>query len=191
MAQELTELVRRAKAGDLAAFEQLFHRFQRRIYRVIYQLVPHEEDATDLTQDVFVRAFEGLSKLREEEAFFVWLHRIALNVCRTHLKRQPRGGVVSLDEPRDGGEDEEQGVEAIADDSPTPAEEFEAGELQRILRRTIAALPSPYREVVILHHLGELELTQIAQILGCGEGTVKSRLARGRAMLKERLGPYV
>ncbi|HIE51100.1 MAG TPA: RNA polymerase sigma factor [Armatimonadetes bacterium] len=185
---DLSQLVQRAKEGDMEAFEQIFHRLHRYVYRLAYQMVGHEEDATDLTQEVFVRVYTGLPRLREVQTFLTWLRRMTLNLCRTHLKKKKRWRVISLDEP--AGE-EEPLAEQIPDLSAEPGQQMEAAERQALLRQAIAALPLLQREVVVLHHLEGLEIAQIAQILRCPEGTVKSRLARAREALKRRLRPYV
>jgi RNA polymerase sigma-70 factor (ECF subfamily) len=192
MSDELRNLVRQARQGDVRAFEQIFQQFQRRIYNVVYQMVGQAEDAEDLTQEVFVRAYQGLPRLHEEETFSSWLHRIALNLCRTHLKRSRRWrGLTAEEPPTPDGEAGETLLDQVPDPAGTPAEQIAEKELQSVVRRAVASLPVHYREVVVLHHLEGFDLETIAAMLGCAEGTVKSRLARGRAMLKERLQDYV
>jgi RNA polymerase sigma-70 factor (ECF subfamily) len=192
MSDELRNLVRQARQGDVRAFEQIFQQFQRRIYNVVYQMVGQAEDAEDLTQEVFVRAYQGLPRLQEEETFPSWLHRIALNLCRTHLKRSRRWrSLTAEDPPASDGEAGETLLDQVPDPAGTPAEQIAEKELQNVVRRAVASLPVHYREVVVLHHLEGFDLETIAAMLGCAGGTVKSRLARGRAMLKERLQDYV
>jgi len=189
IAEDLRSLVQQARQRDGQAFERIFQQFQRRIYNLVYQMVGQAEDAEDLTQEVFVRAYQGLPRLQQEETFLVWLHRIALNLCRSHLKRSRRWlSLVAEDAPTPAGETE---LDQVPDPAGTPLRQLEGAELQRVVRRAVASLPLHYREVVVLHHLEGYDLETIAAMLGCAEGTVKSRLARGRARLKERLQDYV
>lgn len=192
MLDEVTKLVQQARHGDVRAFEQLFQRFQRRIYNIVYQMVGQVDDADDLTQEVFIRAYQGLPRLRDEGTFSIWLHRIALNLCRTHLKKARlwrRLTAEALAWP--GQEDHQDTLEQIPDPTGIPGEQMEKQELQSVIRQAVASLPPHYREVVVLHHLEGYDLETVATLLGCAQGTVKSRLARARAMLKERLQEYV
>lgn len=184
------DLVRRAREGDIPAFEALYRAWHRRIYNFIYQMINNEGDAADLTQDVFVKLYESLPTLRVEEAFTSFLYRITINLCRDHYRKYRRVGIDSLDQPRAGNDDDGPTFE-IPDFSGDPYRAMEHTELQRRVQAAIATLSEDHRAVIILHHFQDRELTEIAQIMDCAEGTVKSRLARARDELKRKLRGYM
>jgi RNA polymerase sigma-70 factor (ECF subfamily) len=187
----ISELVRRAQGGDRQAFETIFHRYERRLFNFVYQVIGNADDAADLTQDVFVRIYNGLGELRAEDAFNTWIYRIALNLCRDHLRRTRRIRTESIEQGgRSNDEDESAGIE-IPDWSDNPEQVLQTDEMQEAVRRAVRALPEHYRNVVVLHHLQGMEVTDIARIVGCQVGTVKSRLSRGRDELKRRLEKYM
>lgn len=187
----IAEFVRRAQNGDRKAFEEIFRRYERRIFNFVHQIIGNPDDAVDLTQDVFVRVFNGLGELRAEEAFNSWIYRIAINISRDHLRRVRRVRMDSLEQGgRTDDDDESAGIE-IPDWSENPEQMVELDEMQQAVRKAVAALPEHYRSVVILHHLQGMEVTEIAKTVGCRVGTVKSRLSRGRDELKRRLERYV
>lgn len=182
-------LVERAQAGDLDSFRVLFERHQRRIYGAVLGIVRSSADAEDVTQDAFVRAYRALGSLRHGQAFLPWLYRIAVNLARNHLRDRRAGLWESLDAGVSW--DEENLERQIADPGPDPAELVEAREAAAVVRDAIDQLPAIHREVIVLHHLQEVPVEEIAQILGCSSGTVKSRLARAREALKRKLRGYV
>lgn len=187
---EIVALVGRAKEGDRAAFAEIFQRFHRRVYSTVYQVVQNENDADDITQDVFVKVHQSLGTLDADEAFTTWLFTMTVNLCRDHLRRRKRSRARSLDEPI-AREDGEVTTLEIPDAAPGPGETAERGEMHRLLHRAIAELPEHQRSCVILHHLQDIEVTEIAKIVGCRVGTVKSRLSRARDALKAHLEPYL
>jgi RNA polymerase sigma-70 factor (ECF subfamily) len=185
-----TEAVRRAQAGDLRAFEELFAQYQRGIYNTIYQMVRSESDAADLTQDVFVRAYRALPRLQTPEAFTSWLYRIAINLSRNHIRDTARVRTESLDRPFEADE-EGAGQREIADPTGDPGTVAQAKELQERVRAAVATLSPDHRVAVTLHHLQEMPVEEIAKIMGCSVGTVKSRLSRARDHLRRKLGGLV
>ncbi len=182
------QLVQRAKAGDERAFEVLFGRQHRRIYAICYGMLRNEADASDATQEAFVRAYRSLHRLEAPGAFGGWLAQIAVNICRDILKR-PRLVARSLDEPL-GDEDSEFKLE-IPDWTDSPEKASMTQELQDVVNRAIGTLSPDHRAVVTMHHLEGMDVLQIADVLGVSEGTVKSRLSRARAELRRKLGHYV
>lgn len=182
------ELVQRAKGGDDRAYEALFGRHHRRIYSIVYGMLRNEADASDATQEAFVRAYRSLPRLEAAGAFGGWLAQIAVNICRDVLKR-PRLVARSLDEPL-GDEDSEYKLE-IPDWTDSPEKASMTQELQDVVNRAIGTLSPDHRAVVTMHHLEGMDVLQIAEVLGVSEGTVKSRLSRARAELKRKLGHYV
>lgn len=182
------QLVQRARAGDERAFETLFSRHHRRIYAIAYGMLRNEADASDATQETFVRAYRSLHRLEAPGAFGGWLAQIAVNICRDILKR-PRLVARSLDEPL-GDEDSEYRLE-FPDWSNSPEKASMNQELQSVVHRAIGTLSDDHRAVITMHHLEGMDVLNIADILGVSEGTVKSRLSRARAELRRKLGYYV
>jgi RNA polymerase sigma-70 factor (ECF subfamily) len=185
----VTDWVRRAQEGDVRAFEQLFQQYHRGIYNAIYQMVRNDADASDLTQEVFVRAYRALPRLQTPEAFTSWLYRIALNLSRNWLRDRGRVRVESLEVASDDGE--EGSTRDIADPTGDPASLTQTRDMQERVQKAVAGLSPDHRKVVTLHHLEGLSVEEIAGVMGCSIGTVKSRLSRARENLKRKLAGYV
>jgi len=180
-------LVRRAQGGDLDALEQLFDAHHRRVYHVAMGLLHNVDDAEDVTQETFARAFAALPRLGDPRAFHAWLTRIAVNLCRDRARRFGTQATLSID-----AESEETGQALeIPDAGPRPDQALETADLQRHVREAIQRLPPLYREVVVLHEMDGRKLEEIAAALQVPVGTIKSRLSRGRAQLKHELTPYL
>ena len=184
------EWVRQAQKGDVQAFEQLFNQYQRGIYNLIYQMVRNESDAADLTQDAFVRAWKALPRLQTPEAFTSWLYRVATNLTRNWIRDHSRVRQESLDQPF-GPDEEEGGQREIADVSADPAAVTATRATQEVVQRAIIGLSDDHRQVVTLHHLEGMSVEQIAEVMHCSVGTVKSRLSRARDALRRKLAGYV
>ncbi len=185
-----TEAVRKAQAGDVRAFEQLFAQYHRGIYNTIYQMVRSEADAADLTQDVFVRAYRALPRLQTPEAFTSWLYRIAINLSRNFIRDTTRVRVESL-EKYDDADDEGGGQREIAVSSGDPGLLAQTKDTQERVRAAVATLSGDHRMVVSLHHLHGMPVEEIARVMGCSVGTVKSRLSRARDHLRRKLAGLV
>lgn len=184
-------LVQQVRAGDARAFDGLFRRYYNRIYGFAYQLTGDPAAAEDVAQEAFVRAYTGITSLRDGAAFLEWMYRITLNLARDRArqrKRKPWLSFFDLRKPDCG--DETEPVE-FADASLDPARVAESEGRDRALHAAIAALPLEFREVVVLHHLQKLDIQQIARLLRVPEGTVKSRLGRARAKLRSALADWV
>lgn len=184
------QLVERAKAGDLNAFGELFEQTHRRIYQYIRQMVSTPEDAEDLTQEVYLRAWSGLKGLQASEAFWVWLHRIARNAVLDRGKRAQLD-TASLDTAYSRDEDDEADSLEIVDWSGNPERVVLTEATQEAVRQAIRSLPEIHREVVTMHHLEGMEVSEIAQVLGVPKNTVLSRLARAREALRRKLSYLV
>ena len=185
----IADWVRRAQEGDVRAFEQLFQQYHRGIYNTIYQMTHNDADAADLTQEVFVRAYRALPRLQTPEAFTSWLYRIAVNLSRNWLRDRGRVRVESLEQP--GEEGEEGNTREIADPNSDPAVLAQTRDMQERVQKAIAGLSPDHRRVVTLHHLEGMPVEEIARIMGCSIGTVKSRLSRAREHLRRKLSGYV
>jgi RNA polymerase sigma-70 factor, ECF subfamily len=185
-----TECVRRAQAGDLQAYEQLFNQYNRGIYNLIFQMVRNDQDAADLTQDVFVRVWKSLPRLQAPEAFPSWLYRVATNLTRNWIRDNSRVRQESLDQPF-GNDEDETGQREIPDLSGDPSTVTQTRATQDVVQRAIQGLSPDHRMVVTLHHLDGMPVEEIAKTMNCSVGTVKSRLSRARDHLKRKLAGYV
>jgi RNA polymerase sigma-70 factor (ECF subfamily) len=179
------DLVRATGHGDRTAFAHLVERHQSRVYRTLYQVVGHDQDAQDLTQDVFLKLFRSLELYRGEAAFTTWLHRLTVNLALDWLRaRKRRPMQVPLEPPAD---EPDGPVRELRADGPTPEEATLRLERQEQLRRAIMDLGPDYREVVMLYHFQHLSYQQIADRLGVPSRTVETRLYRAKRQLREAL----
>lgn len=180
-----TALVERAKEGDQEAFALLYRRHQRSVYSLIRHLSGDEETAADLTQDTFVKAWHAMPRLRTGAAFAGWLRIIATNLVRDKGRRRRPESTITDNTSEDGPDFD------LPDDGPLPQDQLHLRQQQYRVREAILRLPEPQRIVVILHHLEDVPVAEIATQLDIPLGTVLSRLARGRDALRRKLGPYV
>lgn len=180
-----TDLVARSQNGDLDAFEELVARYERKIYSAAYRLIGNHEDARDLAQEAFLRAFQSIKTFRGEASFLTWMCRIVTNLCRDELRKRSRAYVESLDEriTVEEGEVSKQ----FASEEPGPAEEFEKKELQEKIQGLINNLSPEFRMALVLRDIQGFSYEEIAVQLDCSLGTVKSRINRARHYLKDRL----
>lgn len=173
-------LAAEAAAGSRDAFDELVKRHQARIYRLVRVLTSGDEDAEDLAQETFVRAFRGIARFRGDSAFGTWLHRIAINVIKSHLSRRRRRPVMVGPRADDGTEDVMEGL-ASADD-------FElAVHRRQVIDHALATLPEDQRALIVLRDVQGLEYHEIATIMGLPLGTVESRIFRARQRLRPLL----
>jgi len=178
-------LVQAAKSGDLAAFEELVNRYERRIFRLTMHITQNREDAEDATQDAFLKSFKNLEGFEGGSRFYTWLVRIAVNEALMRLRKR-RPNVVSLDEPIEAEED--LIPKQIKDWGPTPEQRFANSELNSILSNAISELEPAYRTVFLLRDTEQLSTEETAKMLGISEAAVKSRLLRARLKLRQKLG---
>ncbi len=179
-------LVQQAKAGDFEAFEKLFDRHRDLVYRFAYQMAPRRDDAEDIVQEVFVRAFQNLSRYRDEAKFTTWLLRIASNLGtdkarmssrRHHLEQQEAQGALNW--------------MTIGTTNDDPIANLEADRRVEVLRRAIAALPDHHRNMIVMRDVQEMAYPDIAGVMGCSVGGAKLRVLRARRALRDRLGPLL
>ncbi len=184
-------LVARCREGDRAAFGDFVRAFQDRVFGVCLRISGDRNDAADATQETFVRALESIARFDERAAVFTWLYRIAVNLAIDQRRRRGRGGVVPLDGRR--GRDNSAGSlgDRLAADGPGPDERLHATEREAAVAKAIVELDEEQRVVVVLRDIDGLDYAQIAEVLQLPVGTVKSRLFRGRMMLKEKLRAMV
>lgn len=177
------ELVRKAAEGDTEAFEKLMLRYQKPIYNLALRTVGNAEDACDLAQEAFLRAWRSLGSVRSDGAFSTWLYRTTMNLCIDHLRASKRRKTVSLVMEDNG---EEQTFD-LPDTKPLPEEQVFAKADREAVRRAMDSLPIEHRQVLTLRILNDLPYEQIAEILQVPEGTIKSRIYRARTALAKKL----
>jgi RNA polymerase sigma-70 factor (ECF subfamily) len=180
-------LVRAAKQGDDKAFEELVRRYDRNVFRIAQHITQNREDAEDVVQDAFLKAYGNLHQFQEQSKFYTWLVRIAVNEALMKLRRR-RPGIVSLDE--EVKTEDDSVPREVADWSPNPEQMYKQAELRDILTRTIQGLPTGFRTVFVLRDVEGLSTEETAQALELSIPAVKSRLLRARLQLRERLSRY-
>lgn len=174
----------RCRDGDVESFEKLIERHQRTAYNVALRMMGNEEDAKDATQEALIKAFRAIKTFREESGFSTWLYRIVMNTCKDELKKR-KGNVLSLDT----GKETKEGFARIelADESFSPEVVLEKSSAIKMINAAILALPEQNRTAVVLRDVQGYSYEDIGDLLGCPVGTVKSRINRGRALLREKL----
>jgi RNA polymerase sigma-70 factor (ECF subfamily) len=184
-----TQFIERLKQGEASAFETLIAERSSEVYGLLYRLTENSEDARDLTQETFLRAFQSIGTFRGESDLRTWIYRIAINQARNRWrwwKRRRRDSTVSLDSA--GAHGTQPLVDTLrAERDRSPEQETLSHERERVLRRALQSLSLSYRETVILRDIEGFTYEEIADTLGINVGTVKSRLARGRQELRQRL----
>jgi RNA polymerase sigma-70 factor, ECF subfamily len=181
-------LVARAREGDVQAFEKLVKQYDRQVFRIAQHITQNREDAEDVVQDAFLKAYEKLEQFQGNSKFYTWLVRIAVNESLMRLRRRRTGKMVSIDE--DVETDEGSMPRDLADWSPDPEQLYGQSELAEILRKTIQGLPPGFRIVFVLRDVEGLSTEETAETLGLSVPAVKSRLLRARLQLRERLSRY-
>ncbi len=184
-------LLERCRRNDAAAFDEVVGRYKNKLYNYVYRMVGNSDDAEDLTQEVFVRMFTSLDTFRRQSSLHTWLFRIAGNLCIDHFRRgkKARAHAYSLDESYPG-EDGEGGRE-LPDATFEPHRLLEQQEMGAQIQQALGQIPDKLRAVLILHDIEDLPYEEIAQIVGCPLGTVKSRLFHARRQLRQRLSGYL
>ena len=182
------EFIERLKRGEAAAFEQLVAERSGEIYGLLFRLTENSEEARDLTQETFLRAFQSIGRFRGEADLRTWIYRIAINQARNRWRwwrRRRRESTVSLDATL--GESNQTLLATLAESSANPEQETLAHERELALRSALHRIGGSYRETVILRDIEGFTYEEIATTLGINVGTVKSRLARGRQELRRKL----
>ncbi|MBM3739951.1 MAG: sigma-70 family RNA polymerase sigma factor [Acidobacteria bacterium] len=178
-------LVQNAKSGDVRAFTELVNRYNRRIFRLARHITQNQEDAEDVLQEVFLKAYTHLHTFEGNARFYTWLVRIAVNESLMKLRKRKTDKEISLDEPVSAGEDEVTREIAVWDGSPEAR--FSQTEIRRILDDAVDTLAPIYRTVFLLRDVDELSTEDTAETLGLSIPAVKSRLLRARLQLREKL----
>ncbi len=176
-----------------AGFEDLIDKYEKRVFNLIYRIVGDYDDAADLTQDTFVAAYRAFDSYRAEAAPYTWLYRIAANVCKNRFRQvDRRKGVEALSLDDDTiAIGEPAGDRGLTTAIPTPEKALEQDEIRRAVEKAILALPEDYRIVIVLRDLHGLTYREVAEAAELSIDVVRTRLARGREMLRRRLGQYL
>jgi RNA polymerase sigma-70 factor (ECF subfamily) len=183
------DLVQRARNGDLKAYDDLVKRYQERIYATVYHMTSNHEDANDIAQEAFIKAFQALKSFKGGSSFYTWLYRIAVNKTINFLKQRKNKHHFSLNDLDFNTENNPDLVALISD--KTPFRDAGLTELQKKLNEALLTLSEPHRMVVVLHDVQGQSHEEIAEIMGCNIGTVRSRLFYARQQLQGYLAEYV
>jgi RNA polymerase sigma-70 factor, ECF subfamily len=178
-------LVARAKTGDMSAFSELVKHYDRRVFRMAKQITQNDDDAEDVLQETFLKAYTHLDDFQGNSKFYTWLVRIAVNEALMKLRKRRSSRTVPLDEPIDTGEDEVVREIAVWDENPE--QQYSRDELSSILEEAVESLKPAYRTVFILRDIEEMSIEETAEALNLSISAVKSRLLRARLQLREKL----
>lgn len=189
------DLVERCRDRDGAAFNEVVDRYKTKVYNYLFRMMGNAADAEDLTQEVFVRLYTSLDSFRSQASLSTWLFRIAGNLCIDHFRRAKKHRAVafSLDEPleRDNSEGGGGQTHEVADMTYEPHRVAERAEATQQIQQALGQLPEKLRAVLILHDIEGMPYEEIAQVVDCPLGTVKSRLFNARLQLRQRLSGYL
>lgn len=184
------EVVRRVQAGDVAAFDLLIRRYRERVYGVVYNLTSNREDAADLTQDAFIKAFQSIQRFNGQSSFFTWLYRIAVNTTISHLRKTRLRAFFSLETIDTEAPVARDVIAALTDKSGGERDSY-VRELQEKLNDAMQKLSIKHRTVVTLFEIDGLSHQEIAEVMNCSVGTVRSRLHYAKQLLQAELEPYM
>lgn len=179
---EQVVLIQKFRNGETNAFDEIMRKYQKQVYNLAYGYIGNYEDAYDISQEVFIKVYKSLHKLKDGSAFGFWLRRITLNACTDYVRNQ------SNEKPVD---DLSYINQYYCDDEETSDKLMESGELGKIISKAIQRLPNRQKKVFILRHYEGLPLKDIAETLNCSLGTVKAHLFRATRRMRNILMPYV
>src|ERR1019366_6022349 len=186
---EESKLVKRARQGDLSAYDDLVQRYQERIYATIYHMTSNHDDANDLAQESFIKAFQALKSFKGGSTFYTWLYRIAVNKTINFLKQRKNRTHMSLNDLDFNAEHDPDLMALIS--NKTPRRDADLTELQEKLNAALLKLSDSHRLVVVLHDVQGESHEEIAKIMDCNIGTVRSRLFYARQQLQALLSDYL
>lgn len=179
---EQAVLIQRFKNGEMTAFDEIVRKYQKQVYNIAYGYIGNHEDAYDISQEVFIKVYKSLGKLKDNSAFGYWLKRVTLNACTDYVRRQ--GNETAM-------EDLSYLSNQYHTDNGTSDRLMESGELGKMISKAIRRLPKKQQKVFVLRHYEGLALKDIAETLNCSLGTVKAHLFRATRRLRDILMPYV
>ena len=189
-ADEDLDLVRRIQEGDVAAFDILTVKYRNRIYGVVYNLTSNREDAADLTQDAFIKAFQSIQRFRGQSSFFTWIYRIAINSTLSHLRKNRVRSFFSLERVNTDEPVSRELIAALTDKTGADRDTY-VRELQEKLNEAMQQLSIKHRTVITLFEIDGLSHQEIAEVMNCSVGTVRSRLHYAKQLLQAELQNYI
>lgn len=178
-------LIDRCKNGDVAAFEELISGYEKRVFNIIYRIIGDYNEAEDISQEVFIKVFRTIKNFKEKSSFYTWLYRVAVNECINVLKERRKIYAYSVDSPIKVEDDEI--IREIRDDKESPEKRFEYKELRACLEDALNRISYEHRMMIVLRDIQGFSYEEIAEIMQCPTGTVKSRISRARKALRELL----
>jgi RNA polymerase sigma-70 factor (ECF subfamily) len=183
-------IVRRVQQGNVAEFDELIRKYRERVYAVIYNMTSNREDAADLTQDTFIKAFQSIHRFQGQASFFTWLYRIGVNSTLTHLRKNRLRSFFSFDKLDEEERTSAEVIAALTDTTGADRETF-VHELQQKLNEAMQKLSIKHRTVITLFEIDGLSHQEIAEVMECSVGTVRSRLHYAKQLLQAELKPYM
>ncbi len=183
------EIVRRVQAGEVAAFDRLILKYRERLYSIVYNLTSNREDAADLTQETFIKAFQSINRFQGKSSFFTWIYRIGVNTTYTHLRRNRLRRFFSFENIAEEMAPAEI-LELLTAKTSLPREGA-LRELQEKLNEALQTLSLKHRTVVVLFEIEGMSHQEIAEVMKCSVGTVRSRLHYAKQQLQAKLQPYL
>jgi RNA polymerase sigma-70 factor (ECF subfamily) len=184
------EIVRRVQAGDVAAFDRIVERYRERVFGILYNLTSNREDAADLTQEAFIKAFQSIHRFSGQASFFTWLYRIAVNSTLSHLRKTRIRSFFSLERVDSDEPVAKEIIDALTDTTGVERDTY-VRELQEKLNDALQKLSIKHRTVVTLFEIDGLSHQEIADVMYCSVGTVRSRLHYAKQLLQSELQPYL
>jgi RNA polymerase sigma-70 factor, ECF subfamily len=186
------EIVQLCQLGDKVAFQELVKRYQKNVFALLYQLAPEWRDLNDLSQEAFIRVYRGIHNLRNPKIFKSWLNQIVLNLFYDELRKRPRRlKTVSMDQTFEDESGESEFIREVKDNKLKPDEIIVNNETKAAIKIAMSQLPEQFRTAIVLRELQGLQYEEIAEMLGCALGTVKSRIWRARERLQDLLEPLL
>lgn len=184
------EIVRRVQAGDVAAFDRLILKYRGRVYGIVYNMTSNREDAADLSQEAFIKAFQSIHRFGGQSSFFTWLYRIAVNSTLSHLRKSRLRSFFSLERVNSDEPVSREIIAALTDKTGVERDTF-VRELQEKLNDAMQKLSIKHRTVITLFEIDGLSHHEIAEVMDCSVGTVRSRLHYAKQLLQAELQPYM
>lgn len=183
------DVVKRVQAGDVAAFDVLIRKYRERLFGVVYNLTSNREDTADLVQDAFIKAFQSINRFQGQSSFFTWLYKIAVNTTLSHLRKNKLRQFFSLEKVQEDGATAEV-LNQLTDTSGADRDAY-LKELQEKLNEALQKLSIKHRTVITLFEIDGLSHAEIAEVMDCSEGTVRSRLHYAKQFLQGELSKYL
>lgn len=185
------QMIQEALLND-SGFEKLVKTYEHMVYRVAYRFLNNESDACDVAQEVFIRVHRSLPHFRGDSALSTWIYTVTANLSRNAIRSQKNRAKVQVLAPQTGEDDRRSFWDKVADkQAVSSSRKLESGDMRQAIQAALGELPPDYREAIILRDMEDLDYEEIAKVLKTGVGTIKSRISRGRALLREQLKDWL